>query len=207
MGARTGGEYLDRLNAMTPTFHIDGETVRGRVAEHPAFRDTARTYATLFDLQHDPAHRDALTFASPTTGDRVGISFLVPRSEHDLQRRREGMTVWARHANGFLGRTGDYLNSALTALATAKSFFARADPVFAERIGAYFEHARENDLLATHTLIPPQVNRAQGSAQQAGGEVAARVVEERGPRSRRRALRPPGRRPRRRPAARCPGRD
>lgn len=179
MGARTGGEYLDRLNAMTPTIHIDGETVRGRVAEHPAFRDTARTYATLFDLQHDPAHRDALTFASPTTGDRVGISFLVPRSEHDLQRRREGMTVWARHANGFLGRTGDYLNSALTALATAKSFFARADPVFAERIGAYFEHARENDLLATHTLIPPQVNRAQGSAQQAGGEVAARVVEER----------------------------
>lgn len=179
MGARTGRRYLDALNAMTPRLHIDGETVTSSVAEHPAFRATARTYATLFDLQHDPAHRDALTYESPTTGDRVGISFLIPRSEEDLRRRREGMTVWARHANGFLGRTADYLNSALTALATAKGFFGRADPVFADRIAAYCEFARENDLLATHTLIPPQVNRSVTGVQQGGGDIAARIVDER----------------------------
>ncbi len=179
MGARTGPQYLDRLDGMTPRLHIDGEQLTSRVGQHHAFRQIALTYATLFDLQHDPVHRDALTYASPTTGDRVGISFLVPRSEEDLRRRREGMTVWARHANGFLGRTGDYLNSALTALAASRSFFARADPVFAERISAYYEYARENDLLATHTLIPPQVNRAVASTQQGAGEVAARVVDER----------------------------
>ncbi|NYE21151.1 4-hydroxyphenylacetate 3-monooxygenase, oxygenase component [Microbacterium immunditiarum] len=179
MGARTGRQYLDRLDASTPTLHIEGETVTSRVSQHPAFRDNARTYAKLFDLQHDPTHRDTLTYESPTTGDRVGISFLVPRSEVDLRARREGMTVWARYSNGFLGRTADYLNSALTALSTAKGFFSRADPVFADRIDAYCEYVRENDLLATHTLIPPQVNRALPSARQGDGEVAARIVDER----------------------------
>ena len=105
MGARTGAQYLERLNALTPTVYVDGEKVTSRVADHPAFRDNARTYAGLFDLQSSEEHRDVLTFPSPTTGDPVGISFLVPRSEADLRRRREGAAVWARHANGFLGRS------------------------------------------------------------------------------------------------------
>ena len=179
MPARTGRQYLDTLNASTPELYVDGERVTAAVAEHPAFRDIARTYATLFDLQHDPAHRDALTYVSPTTGDRVGISFLVPRNESDLRRRRAGMSVWAEHANGFLGRTGDYLNSALTGLSTAKEFFGRADPKFGRRIEAFYEHVRERDLLVTHTLIPPQVNRAVSGSAQGGGDLAARVVEER----------------------------
>lgn len=179
MGARTGREYLDSLNRMTPELYLNGEKITSNVAEHPAFRDNARTYAKLFDLQHDPEHRDALTFESPTTGDRVGISFLVPRSEEDLRRRREGMSVWARYSGGFLGRSGDYMNSSLTALSTAKTFFSKADPVYGERIAAYVEKAREEDLLATHTLIPPQSNRSEHAAQQGGGQLAARVVERR----------------------------
>ncbi|MCU1411127.1 MAG: 4-hydroxyphenylacetate 3-monooxygenase, oxygenase component [Rhodoglobus sp.] len=178
MGARTGAQYLERLNAMTPTLYVDGEKVTARVAEHPAFRNNALSFAALYDLQHGK-HAAELTYPSPTTGDPVGISFLVPRSEDDLHRRREGAAVWARYSNGFLGRTGDYMNAALTALSTAAEFFGRADPVFAERIAAYYEYARENDLLATHTLIPPQVNRAVSGSAQAGAQVAARVVEER----------------------------
>lgn len=179
MGARTGEQYLERLNSTTPTVYVDGEKVTSRVADHPAFRTSARTYAELFDLQSSEEHRHALTFVSPTSGDRVGISFLVPRSEDDLRRRREGAAVWARHANGFLGRSGDYMNSALTALSTAAQFFGRADPVFAERIASYYEHVREADLLATHTLVPPQVNRTVPASAQGGGQLAARVVEER----------------------------
>lgn len=31
------------------------------------------TLARLYDMQHDPALRDAMTYVSPTTGDRVGL--------------------------------------------------------------------------------------------------------------------------------------
>ncbi|NEN06930.1 4-hydroxyphenylacetate 3-monooxygenase, oxygenase component [Diaminobutyricibacter tongyongensis] len=179
MGIRTGQQYLDKLNAMRPHVTIDGEVVSENVAEHPAFRNVARTYAKLFDMQHDPAHQDALTYLSPTTGDRVGASFLVPKTLADLEHRRAATQTWAEYTNGFLGRTGDYMNSALTALSAAEKWFAQADPKYGENIRNYYEYARENDLLATHTLIPPQVNRSVSGSEQMGGQLSARIVEER----------------------------
>ena len=179
MGIRTGQQYLDKLNAMRPHVTIDGEVVSENVAEHPAFRNVARTYAKLFDMQHDPAHQDALTYLSPTTGDRVGASFLVPKTLADLEHRRAATQTWAEYTNGFLGRTGDYMNSALTALSAAEKWFTQADPKYGENIRNYYEYARENDLLATHTLIPPQVNRSVSGSEQMGGQLSARIVEER----------------------------
>ena len=70
--------------------------------------------------------------------------------------------MWADHSNGMLGRTGDYMNSSLMALASAADWFAQANPTFGENIRSYYEKAREDDLLRTHTLIPPQVNRVGG---------------------------------------------
>lgn len=179
MGARTGQQYLDRINSMRPHVNIDGEVVSENIAEHPAFRNVARTYAKLFDLQHDPKFKDKLTYTSPTSGDPVNVSFLQPKTLEDLERRRAGIQVWAEYSHGFLGRTGDYMNSSLTALSTAKKWFEQADPVFGERIEAYYEKARENDWLATHTLIPPQVNRSVSGSEQLGGQLAARIIEER----------------------------
>lgn len=180
MGIRTGRQYLDKLNAMTPEIYADGEKITSGVASHPLFRDLARTYAHLFDMQHDPVHQGDLTYASPSTGDLVSASFLVPRSEADLVKRRRAFSAWTGYSHGFLGRSGDYMNSSLTALASATKFFEKADPVYGQRIQAYYEFARENDLLATHTLVPPQVNRSVAASQQAGGQLTAHIVEERG---------------------------
>lgn len=180
MGIRTGQQYLDQLNEREAHVMLDGERITTGLADHPGLRVGAQAFARIYDMQHDPAHRDVLTFESPTTGDRVSTSFLVPRSEADLARRREAMTLVARSAHGFLGRTGDYMNSALAALSSAKSFFAQADPVFGERIERYAEYVRENDLLTAHALITPQANRADGGAKQPGDpRIAARIVEER----------------------------
>ncbi|TAP45735.1 4-hydroxyphenylacetate 3-monooxygenase, oxygenase component [Arthrobacter sp. S39] len=179
MGIRTGQQYLDKLNSMTPHVMIDGEMVTERIADHPSFANVARTYARLFDMQHEPRHAAALTYDSPTTGDKVSASFLVPRTKEDLAHRRAATRTWAEYSNGFLGRTGDYMNSALTALAAAEKWFGQVDPMFGENIRRYYEYCRENDLLATHTLIPPQANRSVSGSEQLGGQLSARVVEER----------------------------
>jgi 4-hydroxyphenylacetate 3-monooxygenase len=178
MGARTGQEYLDGLAARETTVQIGGETLHGGIPDHPAFRNLTRSYARLFDLQHDPEHRDTLTFTSPTSGERVATSFLVPRTHEDLAQRRAAFKVWADDSLGTLGRTGDYLNSCLMALAEAGDWFAQADPAFATNVRAYTERVREQDLLTTHTLIPPQANRAQGAGQQMGGKLTAHIVRE-----------------------------
>ena len=86
MGIRTGQQYLDKLNAMTPHVVIDGEVVSEKVAEHPAFRNVARSYARLFDMQHVPQYQDALTYTSPTSGDLVGA--VADREIVDAAMRR-----------------------------------------------------------------------------------------------------------------------
>src|SRR5678815_1622700 len=82
MPARTGEEYITGLRERAAEVYICGEQVKD-VTTHPAFRNGVRTLASLYDMQHDPALRDAMTYMSPTTGDRVGLSFLIPRTIQD----------------------------------------------------------------------------------------------------------------------------
>jgi len=178
MPARTGAEFLDRLARTRTHVEIQGETLTGGVAEHPAFRNVVRSYAELFDMQHDRAYRDVLTYPSPLTGDPVATAFLVPRTEADLAKRRQAFRLWADASLGMLGRTGDYLNSALMALASAAGWFGHADAAFARNVVNYYEKVREEDLLLTHTLIPPQANRAVAGSQQGGGALMAHIVRE-----------------------------
>ena len=72
MAARSGTEFLERLSASHPTVYVQGEELTGGIAGHPAFRNVVRSYAELFDLQHDPAYKDTLTYPSPLTGQPVG---------------------------------------------------------------------------------------------------------------------------------------
>jgi 4-hydroxyphenylacetate 3-monooxygenase len=178
MAARSGREFLERLSAARVHVEIQGETLTGAVAGHPAFRNVIASYAELYDMQHDPAYRDVLTYPSPATGEPVATSFLTPRTPADLVKRREAFKLWADRSLGMLGRTSDYLNSALMALASAQDWFAQADPAFGENIRGYYEKVREEDLLCTHTLVPPQANRAVTASRQAGGALMAHVVKQ-----------------------------
>ena len=178
MPARNGQQLLEALNAQRRDVYIGGEHITGKVAEHPAFQGITRSLAELYDMQHAPALRDEMTYVSPSSGERVGMSFLIPRTQADLEKRRRAIYRWASHVGGMLGRTGDYLNSAVMAMAAAADFFGQVDPRYAGNIRKYYEFIRENDLLLTHTLINPQTNRAVGVAKQADPFLAARIVKE-----------------------------
>ena len=56
-------------------------------------------------MQHDPALVDRMTFFSPTSGDRVGLSFVEPHSVDDLIRRRGMVKIWADATCGMFGRS------------------------------------------------------------------------------------------------------
>jgi 4-hydroxyphenylacetate 3-monooxygenase len=177
MPARTGAEYLQRLKEHCPEVWLGNEHIRD-VTTHPALRRGARSVAHLYDMQHDPALREEMTYESPTTGDRVGLSFITPRSIEDIQRRSRMMLHWARFSGGMMGRSPDYLNVSIMASAAAAEFYARNDPRHADNVRRYYEYIRENDLCLTHTLVNPQANRALTATGHPSAEVAARIVKE-----------------------------
>ena len=178
MPARTGAEYIAGLRDRAADIYIGGQKVKD-VTTHPAFAGGIRTVAGLLDMQHDPAKREDMVYTSPSTGDPVGLSFIMPRNADDLKRRRKMMTNWALASCGMMGRTPDFLNVAVMSMAAAAEYSARNRPEFGENILNYYEYIRENDIVMTHTLVNLQRSRSVGQTPfDDRTEVALSVVKE-----------------------------
>ena len=178
MPARTGAEYLDGLKQQEREIWMDGRRVED-VTEFSGLSNGARSIAHLYDMQHDGAAGCAMTYPSPTTGDQVGLSFLIPKTKDDLARRREMMSQWAHASYGMMGRTPDFLNLTIMSMAAAGDFFGGNRPEFKKNVVNYYEYARENDLCMTHTLVNLQRNRApSATSMNYSTDVALHVVKE-----------------------------
>jgi 4-hydroxyphenylacetate 3-monooxygenase len=178
MPARTGAEYLKGLQEQPREIYLGGQRVED-VTTFPGLANGARSVAALYDMQREPGLQEQMTYTSPSTGQRVGLSFLIPRSAEDLTRRRVMMSHWAHTSYGMMGRTPDFLNVSIAALAGAGDYFAQNRPEFRRNIINYYEFVRENDLTLTHTLVNLQRNRSPAAASMNySTDVALAVVKE-----------------------------
>src|SRR5881296_2435694 len=183
MPARTGEQYIKGLQQQEREVWLGGERVKD-VTTHPGLANGARSVAALYDMQHDPTLRDEMTYVSPTTGDRVGLSFIIPRTKLELEQRRTMMLHWARATCGMVGRSPDFMNVTFAAWSAAAEYFGRGRPEFARNIRRYYEHISENDLTLTHSLINLQRSRTisgvfnlqEGTALQVKRETGAGIV-------------------------------
>src|SRR6266542_958139 len=107
MPARTGAEYIKGLQNQEREIWLRGERVKD-VTTHPGLANGVRAIAALYDLQRDPALRDEMTYVSPTSRERVGLSFVIPRTRQELERRGAMMLRWARTTCGMMGRSPDF---------------------------------------------------------------------------------------------------
>ena len=78
MGARSGADYLAGLGTKREIW-LDGERIDDVVTD-PRLAGAAHAIAELYELQLRPDLIDTMTYESPKTGDRVGLSFIEPRS-------------------------------------------------------------------------------------------------------------------------------
>ncbi len=159
MPIRTGAEYVQCLQERHPEVYLRGERIDD-VTTYPSLRNGVATMAKLYDMQHDAEFRDDMTYVSPSSGESVGASFIVPKSIGDLEHRHRMMAHWAKASFGMMGRTPDFLNVSLMAMAQAGDYFAQNRPEFKDNIQNYYEYVRENDLVLTHTLVNLQRTRS-----------------------------------------------
>ncbi|MGG3562139.1 4-hydroxyphenylacetate 3-monooxygenase, oxygenase component [Neobacillus rhizosphaerae] len=178
MGIITGNHFLDRLNNMKTEIWYDGEKIKGMLSEHPAFKGILQTKASLYDLQNDREFINKMTYLSPKTNSLIGLSFLQPKTKEDLKKRREMIEIWARHTNGLMGRSPDYMNTILMSFASSSAALLKGkENCFPENILAVYEKAKENDLCFTHTFITPQTNRSQYNFDCSTEPISAKVID------------------------------
>jgi 4-hydroxyphenylacetate 3-monooxygenase len=149
-----GERFLDSLRDGRQIW-FDGERVAD-VTTHPAFRNSAREVARLYDALHDPATRDRLTTVD-RFGHRTHAFFAPAYSADDLRASRDAIEVWQRMTFGWMGRTPDYKAAFMAQLAEGHDYYGTYS---ANGLNWYHRSAR-HVLYMNHVLIDPPVDRSR----------------------------------------------
>lgn len=174
--AKDGKAYLSSLND-NRTIYIDGRKVTD-VTTDSAFRGAIASAASLYDYQAAPENLDQMTFPSPTSGERVNLSWQLPTTFGDLVRRRQAMETWSALSCGMIGRSPDHVASTLAGFRMGLAAFRNHDPKRAAALESYFQYARDNDLFLSYVIINPQSDKAKSASGQPDPHLVASVVDE-----------------------------
>jgi len=148
---KSAEQYLEGLRDGRVVY-IGSERVND-VTTHPAFRNAARTMASIYAMKADPANRDVMTFTED--GRRYSGYFMRAKTREQLAQRTEIHRRIAAISYGMLGRSPDHVSSFVAGMSTNPGVFGR----YADNLMRYYEHMRANDIFACYAVIPPQAAR------------------------------------------------
>lgn len=177
MGIRTGRQFVEHLQNHPREVWVEGERVDD-VTTHPAFAESVRQMARLYDMQHDPRFQEQLTYIVPETGERAPASLMPALTLEDLKHRAEAYRISAGATFGLMGRSPHFMHAVTLGFCEARDIFGEQDPRFAENVLNYYRYVRDNDLFLSHALITPQNDRSKNAAQQQEETMHLRIVRE-----------------------------
>lgn len=150
----TGTQFLESLRD-DREIYIYGERV-GDVTGHPAFRNSARSLAQLYDAMHEPAAEGVLRVPTDTgNGGFTHPFFRTAHSADDLLQARDAIAAWQRLVYGWMGRTPDYKASFLGTLGPNADFYGE----FRDNARRWYKDAQERVLHLSHALVHPPIDR------------------------------------------------
>ncbi|HWK60550.1 MAG TPA: 4-hydroxyphenylacetate 3-hydroxylase N-terminal domain-containing protein [Eoetvoesiella sp.] len=165
----TGKEYLDSLDDGREVW-IYGKRVE-KITEHPAFRNSARMVARIYDALHDESKRDILTTANDSGGFTHRF-FRAPHTVAEQVAQRDAIAEIQRVSYGWMGRSPDYKGSFLGTLGANSAFYRG----YEQNALRWYKKAQERTWYINHAIMNPPVDRNKPSADTS--DVFIRVVKE-----------------------------
>src|SRR5246127_46898 len=168
---QTGAEYLDSLRD-DRVVYIYGERVKD-VTKHPAFRNTARMVARLYDALHDDKRKDRILLPTDTgNGGMTHAFFKAPKNMDDLLAGRTAIAEWAKITYGWMGRAPDYKAAFLATLGANSDFY---EP-YKDNAKRWYKFSQERVPFVNHAIIHPPVDRGRPANEV--GDVCVHVEKE-----------------------------
>lgn len=150
----SGEEYIESLRDGREVY-LHGERVRD-VTTHPAFRNSARSVARLYDALHEPEAEGVLSVPTDTgNGGFTHPFFRTARSAEDLVTSRDAIVAWQRLVYGWMGRTPDYKAAFFGTLGANADFYGP----FRDNALSWYKRAQERVLYFNHAIVHPPVDR------------------------------------------------
>ncbi|MGJ5670307.1 4-hydroxyphenylacetate 3-hydroxylase N-terminal domain-containing protein [Rhodococcus aetherivorans] len=151
----TGDEYIASIDDGREIY-LHGERVKD-FTNHPAFRNSIRMTARLYDSLHTGEHVGTLTAPTDTGNGGVTMPFFrTPKSADDLRADRDAIATWARMTYGWMGRSPDYKASFLGTLGANDEFYSP----FQDNAKRWYRESQEKVLYWNHAIINPPVDRS-----------------------------------------------
>ena len=161
---RTGDEYRESLRDGRKVW-IDGESVPD-VPSHPMFRPLVDVRARIYDMQHDPATSETMTWHDEASGETCAIGLKLPFTRADWERKRRAVDAVMWDIGGVVTRVGDETIGEMWSLWDGKDILNEIDPRFGDNIERHIHEAVRRDPFHVSANTDPKGDRSKRPQEQ-----------------------------------------
>ncbi|MDT7559970.1 MAG: 4-hydroxyphenylacetate 3-monooxygenase, partial [Pseudonocardiales bacterium] len=156
---RTGQQYRDSLAADRDIW-VDGEQVKD-VTTHPMFAPIVNLRARIYDMAHEAATADVLSYVDEETGERNSVANKLPTTQQDWVDKRAAIDAVLDEARGVVTRVGDETVGEMWSLYDGQDVLDEVDPRFSANIRRHIERAVREDPFHVSANTDPKGDRSK----------------------------------------------
>jgi len=102
---RSGDDYRASIRDGREVW-MNGERITD-VTAHPAFRPLVDARARIYDMAHDPATSDLMSYQDADSGERNAVGLKLPHTREDWEQKRRAVDAVMDDLGGVVIRVGD----------------------------------------------------------------------------------------------------
>ena len=176
MGLRTPADYLESLKDGR-TVYFRGERVTD-VTTHPVISKAAKHACVDYEMAEDPEFRDLTVIDDE--GHPYARYFKIPRSNDDLLKRSKLIEASTARGKTLVPLVKEIGSDALFGLLrVTRQVDAKHGTSYRDRVQAFYEHCRDNDLTMSVAQTDTKGDRSAGPGGQSHPDYYVRIVERR----------------------------
>jgi len=156
---RTGEQYRESIRDGREVW-IDGERVKD-VTEHPAFKPAVNARARIYDMAHEDATANLMSYVDEETGERNCVANKPPRTQADWWDKRRAVDAVLDEVRGVVTRVGDETVGEMWSLYDGQDVLAEVSPQFAENIRRHILTAVRADPFHVSANTDPKGDRSK----------------------------------------------
>ena len=159
---RTAAEYLESIRDGRQVW-INGEKVDD-VPTHPMFKPLVDIRARIYEMQHDAATRDTMTYEE--NGETFAVGLKLPYTQEDWYRKREATDAVMDDVGGIVTRVGDETVGEMWSLFDGQDVLNEVDPQFSQNIRDHIDRVIRIDPFHVSANTDPKGDRSKAPQDQ-----------------------------------------
>ena len=161
---RTGEQYRDSIRDGRQVW-INGERVND-VTTHPMFKPIVDIRARIYDMAHEKATQDVMSYMDTQTGERNAVGLKLPYTQQDWHDKRLAVDTVLDDVGGIATRVGDETIGEMWSLYDGKDVLNEVDPRFAENIERHIRRTLHEDPFHVSANTDPKGDRSKPPQEQ-----------------------------------------